>query len=141
MNFAQFCKQKSIKVIRIHIAKLVELVKQEKYQQLLRELPISLIEVLNLLKESFRWLVKGNYIIKEAHKVLPPYFYNFLKTNLKTKPKLLYQKIIDTNIKKFLKGKPGLNYKDILQHLPKEFCKYIKYFLPKNIDKLPLYQL
>jgi hypothetical protein len=58
--------------------------------------------------------VEGNYIIEEACKVLPPYFYNFLKTNLKTKSKFLYWKIINTDIKKFLKGKPGLTYKDIL---------------------------
>jgi len=73
--------------------------------------------------------------------VLPPYFYNFLKINLKTKPKFLRRKIVNTNIEKFLKGKPGLTYKDILQCLLKEFYKYIKYFLPKNIDKLPPYQL
>ena len=76
--------------MRIHIAKLIELVKQEEYQQLLKELPIGLIKVLNLLKRSFRRLVEGNYIIKEACKVLPLYFYNFLKTNLKTKSKFLY---------------------------------------------------
>jgi len=73
--------------------------------------------------------------------VLPPYFYNFLKTNLKTKPKLLYWKIVDTNIEKFLKSKPVLTRKDILQRLLKEFSKYIKHFLPKNVDKLPPYQL
>jgi len=83
--------------------------------------------------------VEGNYIIKEACKVLPPYFYNFLKINLKTKPKLLYRKIVNTNIKKFLKGKPGLTCEDILQRLLKEFSKYIKHFLPKNVDKLPPY--
>ena len=58
--------------------------------------------------------MEGNYIIEEAHKVLPPYFYNFLKINLETKFKFLRQKIVDTNIEKFLKGKPGLTYKDIL---------------------------
>jgi len=58
--------------------------------------------------------VEGNYIIEEACKALPPYFYNFLKTNLETKPKSLRQKIVNTNIKKFLKGKLGLTYKDIL---------------------------
>jgi hypothetical protein len=31
VNFAQFCKQKSVKVMRIYIAELVELVKQEEY--------------------------------------------------------------------------------------------------------------
>jgi hypothetical protein len=30
MNFAQFCKQKSVKVIRIYIAKLIKLVEQEE---------------------------------------------------------------------------------------------------------------
>jgi hypothetical protein len=58
--------------------------------------------------------MEGNYIIEEACKVLPFYFYNFLKTNLKTKPELLCWKIINTDVEKFLKGKPGLNYKDIL---------------------------
>ena len=83
--------------------------------------------------------MESNYIIEEARKVLPPYFYNFLKINLKTKPKLLYWKIVNTNIKKFLKSKPGLTHKDILQRLLKEFYKYIKHFFPKNIDKLPSY--
>ena len=51
--------------------------------------------------------------MEEAYKTLPLYFYNFLKTNLKTKSKFLHQKIVKTNIKKFLKNKPGLTYKDI----------------------------
>ena len=46
--------------------------------------------------------------------MLPPYFYNFLKTNLKTKSKFLRRKIVNTNIEKFLKGKLGLTCKDIL---------------------------
>jgi hypothetical protein len=46
--------------------------------------------------------------------VLPLYFYNFLKTNLKIKSKFLCWKIVDTDVKNFLKGKPGLIYKDIL---------------------------
>ena len=71
------------------MAKLVKLVKQKKYQQLLKELPIGLVEVLNLLERSFRQLVEGNYIMEEACKVLPLYFYNFLKINLKTKSKFL----------------------------------------------------
>ena len=83
--------------------------------------------------------MEGNYIIEKAHKALLFYFYNFLKTNLKTKSKFLRQKIVNTDIKKFLKSKLGLIYKNILQHLLKEFCKYIKHFLPKNIDKLPPY--
>ena len=58
--------------------------------------------------------MEGNYTIEEARKVLPPYFYNFFKINLGTKSKFLYWKIINTNIKKFLKGKPGLTRKDIL---------------------------
>jgi len=79
--------------------------------------------------------------MEEACKVLPPYFYNFLKINLITKSEFLRQKIVNTNIKKFLKGKPGLTYKDILQYLLKEFYKYIKHFLFKNVDKLPPYRL
>ena len=58
--------------------------------------------------------MEGNYIIKKACKVLPSYFYNFLKTNLKIKSEFLRQKKINTDIKKFLKGKPGLTCEDIL---------------------------
>ena len=58
--------------------------------------------------------MEGNYIMEEAHKVLPPYFYDFFKINLGIKSKFLRWKIVNTNIKKFLKGKPGLIYKDIL---------------------------
>jgi hypothetical protein len=83
--------------------------------------------------------VEGNYTIEEAYKVLPLYFYNFLKTNLKTKSEFLRWKIVNIDIKKFLKGKPGLIYENILQYLLKEFYEYIKYFFPKNIDKLPPY--
>ena len=75
---------------------------------------MGLIKVLNLLKKSFCWLVKGNYIIEKACKALPPYFYTFFKINLKIKSKFLHQKIVNTNIKKFLKGKPGLTHKNIL---------------------------
>ena len=42
------------------------------------------------------------------------YFYNFFKINLKTKSKFLRQKIVNTNIKKFLKGKLELICKNIL---------------------------
>ena len=46
--------------------------------------------------------------------MLPFYFYNFFKINLKTKSKFIRQKIINTNIEKFLKSKLGLTCKDIL---------------------------
>jgi hypothetical protein len=72
------------------------------------------VGVPGLLKKSFRWLVEGNYIIEEACKALPPYFYNFLKTNLKTKSEFLRQKIVNIDSEKFLKGKLGLTCKDIL---------------------------
>ena len=58
--------------------------------------------------------MEGNYIIEEAYKVLPLYFYNFFKINLGTKSKFLHQKIVNINIKKFLKSKLGLTCKDIL---------------------------
>ena len=101
-------------MIKVYIVELIELVKQEEHRQLLKELPIGLVEVPNLLEKSFCWLVEGNYTIEEARKVLPPYFYDFLKTNLKTKSEFLHQKIVDTDVKKFLKGKLRLTYKDIL---------------------------
>ena len=83
--------------------------------------------------------MEGNYTMEEAHKALPPYFHNFLKTNLGTKSEFLRRKIVDTDVEKFLKGKPGLTREDILQYLLKEFREYIKHFLPKNADKLPPY--
>ena len=52
--------------------------------------------------------------MEEARKALPPYFYNFFKTNLKTKSKFLRQKIANTNIKKFLKSKLRLTSENIV---------------------------
>ena len=52
--------------------------------------------------------------MEEARKVLPPYFHDFFKINLGTKSKFLRWKIVDTDVKKFLKGKPGLTREDIL---------------------------
>src|SRR5271170_4440967 len=127
--------------MRIYMAELVELVKQEEHRQLLKELPIGLIEVPNLLERSFRRLVEGDYTMEEARKALPPYFHDFLKINLRTKSESLRRKIVDTNVEKFLKGKLGLTRKDILRRLLKEFREYTKYFLPKNADKLPPYRL
>ena len=46
--------------------------------------------------------------------MLPLYFYNFFKINLKTKSKFLRRKIVNTNIKKILKGKLKLTYENIL---------------------------
>jgi hypothetical protein len=58
--------------------------------------------------------MEGNYTIEEVYKALPLYFYNFFKTNLKTESKFLYWKIVNIDIKKFLKGKLGLTCEDIL---------------------------
>ena len=75
--------------------------------------------------------------MEEAHKALPSYFHDFLKTNLKTEPEFLRWKVVDADVEKFLKGKPGLTCEDILQCLPKEFRHHIEHFLPKNAEELP----
>ena len=82
MNFAQFCKQKSIKVIKIYIAELIKLVKQEKQKQLIDKLPTKLVKILNLTEKSFHYLINSDYIMEKAYKVFPNYFYYFLKENL-----------------------------------------------------------
>ena len=68
--------------MRIHIAELIELIKQEERKQLIDELPTKLVKILDLTEESFYYLVNSNYIIKEACKVFPNYLYCFLKENL-----------------------------------------------------------
>ena len=75
--------------------------------------------------------------MEEARKVLPSYFHDFLETNLKTESEFLCRKVVDTDVEKFLKGKPGLTHEDILQCLPKEFRHHIEHFLPKNAEELP----
>ena len=64
------------------MAELVELVKQKEWKQLIDKLPTGLVEILDLIKESFCCLVNSNYIIEKACKVFPSYFYCFLKENL-----------------------------------------------------------
>jgi len=47
---------------------------------------------------------------------------------------------MDTDVKKFIKGKPALTRDNIIQRLLREHRHYIKGFLPKNADKLPLHR-
>jgi hypothetical protein len=53
-----------------------------QWKQLIDKLPTRLVKILDLIEESFRRLVNSNYIIEEAYKVFPNYFYRFLKKNL-----------------------------------------------------------
>jgi hypothetical protein len=82
---------------------------------LIDELPTGLVEILDLTEESFRCLVDGDYIIEEACKVFPNYFHCFLKENLWIiNTEFLCCKVIDINIKKFIKGKPALTKDNIV---------------------------
>jgi hypothetical protein len=71
------------------------------------KLPTRLVKILDLIEESFRRLVNGNYIIKEAYKVFPRYLCYFFKENLwTTDTKFLYYKVIDIDVKKVIKVSP-----------------------------------
>ncbi len=97
------------------MAELVELVEQEEQKQLIDKLPTGLVEILDLTKESFYCLINGDYTIKEACKVFPSYFHCFLKENLQTiNTEFLHHKVININIKKFIKGKPALTRDNII---------------------------
>ena len=100
---------------------------------------LALIEIPNLSEESFRRLVEGEYTIEEACKVLPDYFHDFIKDNLDSRSdsEFLRRKIVDTDVEKFLKGKPELTRDDILQRLPQEFRHHVEHFLAKNASELP----
>ena len=138
VNFIQFCKQKGVKVMKIHMAELIELAKQEEQRQQMEELPTGLVEIPNLTEKSFRRLAEGDYTIEEARKVLPEYLHNFLEENLRTTDtEFLRRKVMDTDIEKFMKGKPALTREDVLRRLPKEHRHHIEVFLPRNADELP----
>ena len=107
------------------------------FPDVLEELPTGLVEIPSLSEGSFHWLVEGNYTMEEARKALPSYFHDFLETNLKTEPEFLHWKVVNADIEKFLKGKPGLTHEDILQCLPKEFRHHVEHFLLKNTEELP----
>ena len=92
-------------MIKIYIVELKKMVDQEENGQFLKKLLIDILEVFNLNEKFFRKFVKGEYIINEAAKIFPAYFFNFLKKNLKVKFEFIYRKIVDMDIKKFLKGK------------------------------------
>src|SRR5205814_5161480 len=137
VNFAQFCKQKDVRAMRMCMTELVDLVCQEETRELFEQLPLAPVEIPNLSEESFRRLVEDDYTLEEAYKVLPEYFHGFVKNNLDSNPEFLRRKIVDADVEKFLKGKPALTRDDILQRLPKEFRHHVDDFLPKNADELP----
>ena len=95
--------------MRIHIAELIKLVKQEEQKQLINKLPTRLVKILDLTEKSFCRLVNGNYTIEKAYKVFLNHFYCFLKEDLQTiNTEFLCYKVMDIDIKKFIKGKPAL---------------------------------
>ena len=97
------------------MAELVELIKQKEQKELINKLPTGLVKILNLIKESFYCLVNGDYIIKKAYKVFSNYFYCFFKENLQTiNTEFLCRKVMDIDIKKFIKGKPVLTRDNII---------------------------
>jgi hypothetical protein len=134
VNFVQFCKQKDVRVMRIHMSKLIELadIVDEHLPPENQLLPIP-----DISEESFRRLVEGEYTLQEATKVFPSYFHDFLKSNLEAGSESLMRKILDEDVEKFMKGKPPLSKEDILQRLPKEFHDLFEAFLPRNADELP----
>jgi len=82
---------------------------------LIDKLLTRLVKIPDLIEESFCRLVNSNYIIEEACKVFPSYFYCFLKENLQTiNTEFLRRKVIDIDVKKFIKGKPALTRDNII---------------------------
>jgi hypothetical protein len=137
VNFTQFCKQKGVRVMRLHMAELVEMVNQEENKQSLDALPTGLLEMPQLTEESFRRIVEGDYTLEEAERVFPSYMHRFLQENLKTNPESLCRKILDSDVDKFMKIKPSLSKEDIKQLLPREFWDSLDAFLPKKAEELP----
>jgi len=136
-NFTQFCKQKGVRVMRIHMAELNRVFEQEENRQLFDELPMMPIALPPLSEESYRRLVEGDYTLDEAKKVLPQYFHDFLKQNLDSHPELLRRKIVDEDVQKFLKDKAPITENDVFKQLPREFHHHVEHFLTKNAEALP----
>jgi len=108
-SFLQFCKQKGVRVMRIHMSEL-EALATDIDQALTDER--SPIDIPDLSEESFRRLVEGNYTMTEARKVFSPPLHDFLAANIaaNTGPKLR-RKIAEADVEKFLKGKTPLTAK------------------------------
>lgn len=131
VNFVQFCKQKDVRVMRIHMSEL-EALAAEIDQALTKE--SEPLKIPDLSEDSFRRLVEGDYTIEEAKKVFDPPLHDFLAANLGPK---LRRKIAESDVEKFLKDKPLLTAEDIKTRLPKEFHHFLEHFLPKNAETLP----
>lgn len=134
-SFLQFCKQKGVRVMRIHMSEL-EALAADVDKALADE--SALIEIPDLSEESFRRLVEGDYTMTEAKKVFSPPLHDFLAANIaaNTGPKLR-RKIAEADVEKFLKGKTPLTAEDIKKRLPEEFHHHLEHFLPKNAETLP----
>lgn len=122
--------------MRIHMLELEKLVDVEETRILFDELPSDPLEVPDLTEESFRRILEGDYTMAQAKKAFTTGFHNFLTANLNHSHHLR-RKILDSDIDKFMKGKPSLSRDDSLKRLPEEFHHHAEHFLPKNADQLP----
>lgn len=137
LNFAQFCRQKGVQVMRIHMTELNGVFDQEENRQAFSELPMNAIELPRLSETAYRRLVEGDYTLDEARKVMPEYFHDFLEQNLSSSSELLRRKIVDEDVQKFLKNKAPITREDVLKQLPPEFRHHVEHFLTKNSESLP----
>ena len=119
------------------MAELNRVFEQEENRQLFDELPMMPIALPPLSEESYRRLVKGDYTLDKAKKVLPKYFHDFLKQNLDSDSELLRRKIVDEDVQKFLKDKAPITQDEVFKQLPREFHHHVEHFLTKNAEALP----
>ena len=129
-SFLQFCKQKSVRVMRVHMSELEALAADTN------EASTETIKIPDLSEESFCRLVEGDYTMTEARKVFSPALHAFLSTNTKPGPRLR-RKVDKADVEKFLEKKTPPTTEEISKRLPEEFHHHLEHFQPKNAQSLP----
>lgn len=124
-TFLQFCKTEGAEVMRVTWNELDAL--KDDYrtgETLLPDLP----------ENQYRSILEGDYVPAEVRSIFPERFHDFLDDF--TSPVRL-NKLTDSDIDKFMKGKPELNEAEIQGKLPAWLQDLAHAFLPRLANELP----
>ncbi len=124
-TFLQFCKSPGTQCMRVTWDELDAAALEPKPKRL--QLP-------DLPEEEFRRILTGHNTLETTYNQFPATFHDFLDT---CHNRISLNRLSDTDIEKFMKGKPDLTADEIKAKLPDWLQDKLVGFLPRLANELP----
>ena len=125
-NFVQFCRDHSVQAMTVTWDELDNIVSESKQP--------SKIQLPDLSEDEFQDILLGKGDWKTTREQFPDKFHDFID---ECYDPIRLGRLADSDIEKFLKGKPTMLKEDILRKLPFWLNDLNEAFLPQPADQIP----